>query len=196
VNDANQERTPHVLGSKCAHENEHDRAVRTHSTPATSPTRLKASTIPLDVGGTFPEVGFEVGYNDPKGKPKTFCGCALLAATSSQQEQGLMHRKDLGGYDAMIFSFPTSIQAQFYMKTVPIDLSIGFFSENGKEVGRADMKSEGDCGNTCPLYGPKQPFRTAVEVQKGNLAKIGLIPGARLSYGGPCTKKNNRNIAK
>jgi uncharacterized membrane protein (UPF0127 family) len=157
---------------------------------------LKPSTVALEGGGSFPEVAFDVRYKDARGKDKTFCGCALLAVTSPQQQQGLMRRRDLGGYDAMIFSFAGDTNGQFYMKTVPMDLSIGFFSDKGKEVGRADMKSEGDCGQTCPLYGPKSFYRSAVEVQKGKLASIGLVPGARLSYGGPCTKKNNRPIVK
>lgn len=152
-------------------------------------TNLKPSKVKLfDGSDFFDEVAFRVRYKNAKGLEKVILGCALAALTSAQQSQGLMQRKDLAGYDAMIFSFPTDINGGFWMKTVPMDLSIGWFDANGKEVGRADMKREGDCGDQCPVYSPGVSYRTAVEVPKGRLAKLGLVPGAVLSYGGPCRR--------
>ena len=49
----------------------------------------------------FGEVRFLLTGSD--GKDREFC--ALLADTEPLREQGLMGRSDLGGYDAMLFSW-------------------------------------------------------------------------------------------
>ena len=37
---------------------------------------------------------------------------------------------DLSGYDAMLFKFATDVQLSFYMRTVPVPLSIAWFASS------------------------------------------------------------------
>lgn len=145
----------------------------------------RARVVLFDRSDAFREVGFRV-VRSADGKV-LFVGCAMLATTEAQHNQGLMGRRDLAGYDAMIFWFPEPVLALFYMKTVPVDLSIGWFDGAGELVGKADMKRQGDCGDRCPLYGPDAPYRTGLEVLKGGLSRLKVGPTTRLVYGGACT---------
>lgn len=112
-------------------------------------------------------------------------GCALLADTSEQHAQGLMHRTDLGGRDGMLFRFPDDVTAAFYMKDTPMPLSIAWFEADGDFVSATDMEP---ClgGGSCPTYAAAGPYRYALEVPQGRLPELGAVPGSRLTVGGPC----------
>ncbi len=111
-------------------------------------------------------------------------GCALLALTAEQQNRGLMNRRDLGGYDGMIFQFPQPTTAQFYMKDTLIPLSIAWFDVSGRFVSSTDMPP---CVTAdCPLFGAAAPYTTAIEVTKGHLAPLGIGTGSTMSVGGGC----------
>ena len=155
---------------------------------------LKASPVKLfDGSGAYREVRFTV--TPPKavrrGKPrKVFEGCAMLALKVAEHAQGMMQRTNFAGYDAMIFHFGVPSNDGFWMKTVPMDLSIAWTDEKGLVVGAAFMKREGNCDN-CPIYGPNATYRTAIEVAPRGLARVGLDQvgdGSVLAYGGRCTK--------
>jgi uncharacterized membrane protein (UPF0127 family) len=111
--------------------------------------------------------------------------CALLANTEPERERGLMNRRDLGGYDGMIFGFPHADRVGFYMKDTVIPLSIAWFDPAGRFVSAADMVP---CppGEDCPLYYPAAAASTAIEVERGHLAGLGIGPGATISVSGPC----------
>ena len=49
-----------------------------------------------------------------------------------------MGRKDLSGYDGMIFRWAQDVQLSFWMRTVPTGLSIAWFASDG---ARAAMSS-------------------------------------------------------
>src|SRR6476646_992735 len=53
--------------------------------------------------------------------------CAVLAATETQREKGLMGVTDLKGYVGMVFRFAGDTQSGFYMKNTPTPLSIAWF---------------------------------------------------------------------
>ncbi len=155
---------------------------------------LKPSSVKLfDGSGAYREVRFTV--TPPKtvkrGKPrKVFEGCAMLALKVAEQAQGMMQRTNFAGYDAMIFHFAAPSNDGFWMKTVPMDLSIAWTDEKGLIVGTAFMKREGNCDN-CPIYAPKATYRTAIEAAPGALGRLGLDQvgdGSVLAYGGRCTK--------
>ena len=111
--------------------------------------------------------------------------CALLANTEPERERGLMNRRDLGGYDGMIFEFPRADRVGFYMKNTLIPLSIAWFDSSGRFVSATDMVP---CppGKDCPLYYPAAAASTAIEVERGHLAGLGIGPSATVSVGGPC----------
>lgn len=133
--------------------------------------------------GDFAEIGFRI---DGGAAQAAAARCALLAETAAQQELGLMNRTDIGGYDGMLFKFPTDSTASFYMQDTPLPLSIAFFDASGQFVSTADMAP---CIHqaTCPLYNAARPYRWALEVPQGALPRLAIGPGTRLTAGGPCT---------
>lgn len=124
----------------------------------------------------FGEVAFSVGAKR---------GCALLADTDERRTKGMQGRSDFSGYDAMVFTFDSPIQAQFINHFVPIGLSIAFFDDGGRYVSSAEMPPCPE-GVSCPTYGAARPFRTAVEAPMGRLEDLGIAEGARITVGGPC----------
>ncbi len=157
---------------------------------------LKVSPVKLfDGSGAYREVRFTVtapkssGAKSAKTK-KVFEGCAMLALNAVEHAQGMMRRTNFAGYDAMIFHFDAPSNGGFWMKTVPMDLSIAWTDAKGAVVATAFMKREGNCEN-CPIYSPNATYRTAVEVPPNGLARVGLDrvgEGSVLAYGGRCTK--------
>lgn len=133
--------------------------------------------------GQFGEIGFRI-----EGGPAAQAAaarCALLAETAAQQAQGLMNRRDLGGYDGMLFDFRVDTPTSFWMKDTPLPLSIAFFDGTGRFVSSRDMAP---CLNqpSCPTYGADRPYRWALEVPEGALPRLGIGPGTRLVTTGPC----------
>lgn len=113
---------------------------------------------------------------DPSGVP---VWCVMLAETDQQLARGLMEQTGLRGYDGMVFVFPSDTTGAFWMRTVPIPLSIAWFGADGRFVSTAEMAPCGDRAD-CPLYGPNATYRFALETAKGDLTRLGAGPGARL----------------
>ncbi len=134
--------------------------------------------------GNFAEIGFRIEGGSASAQAAA-ARCALLAETAEQQGRGLMERRDLGGYDGMLFKFPADHTGQFYMLNTPLPLSIAFFDASGQYVSAADMAP---CINmpSCPTYGAARPYRWALEVPQGALPGLGIGAGSRLVAGGPC----------
>jgi uncharacterized membrane protein (UPF0127 family) len=63
-----------------------------------------------------------------------------IAASSAQEERGLMYRTQLGDNDGMIFLLPAVTTATFWMKNTLIPLSIAFIDKNGVILEIHDMK--------------------------------------------------------
>lgn len=111
--------------------------------------------------------------------------CALFAETEADRQKGLMGRSDLGGYDAMIFQFDADTTGTFFMRNVPVALSIAWFDASGHFVSSTDMEP---CPNQegCPEYSAAGPYRFALEVLKGGLDRLGATQGSILSLGDSC----------
>jgi uncharacterized membrane protein (UPF0127 family) len=133
----------------------------------------------------FDEVAFEVRNTGGGESGSTQKHCALLADTDAQRERGLMNRRDLAGYDGMIFEFPHPGLVAFYMRDTIIPLSVAWFDRSGRFVNATDMVP---CppNTTCRLYYPAAPASVAIEVPRGQLSSLGIGPGAAISVGGPC----------
>ena len=78
-----------------------------------------------------------IRVTDASGQPHD--ACVLVADTETKREHGLMDVDSLGGYDGMLFRFPSPISASFYMYRTRLPLSIGFFGADGSFVSAADM---------------------------------------------------------
>lgn len=131
-------------------------------------------------GGRTLLPGFEetmISVRSPLGQLLRWC--VLLARTTQQQERGLMQVTDaaLGGYDGMLFRFPSDTMVPFWMRNTPMPLSIAYLDSKGALVSAADMAPCAD-SPSCPGYPPKGPFRLAIEVPQGGLARLGVEPGA------------------
>ncbi|PJE01512.1 MAG: hypothetical protein CK427_10725 [Leptospira sp.] len=99
-----------------------------------------------------------------------------IADTSSKRSIGLMHRKNLGKNEGMLFAFPSSDLQSFWMKNTLIPLSIGYFDENGILLEIYDMKPN----QTDEIYNSKKKAIYALEVNQGWFKKNGILPGAVL----------------
>lgn len=107
--------------------------------------------------------------------------CALLAATEQARAQGLMGRTDLAGYDAMVFRFDGPTAARFYMYRTVMPLSIAWFDEHGAFVSAADMDPcPADVPGDCPTFTAAGDYVHAVEVPRGDLARLGIGPGSTI----------------
>ena len=111
--------------------------------------------------------------------------CALLADDPATRSQGLMEQIDLRGYDGMVFAFDEPVDATFYMRNTRIPLSVAFFDAGGRFVSAADMEPCPDDVDPCPTYGADAPYVHAVEVAKGDLPRLGLVPGSRVTVTPP-----------
>ena len=95
----------------------------------------------------------------------------LLADTAEERSQGLSGKEDLGGYDGMLFEFPSDTQGGFWMKDTLIPLTIAFFDADGRVVDFFDMEPCPPETARCPSYTPDSPYRRALEVPKGDLPR-------------------------
>jgi len=145
---------------------------------------LRGHSGPARVRG-FSQVGFRVirASVGGSGAPSR---CALFADTPARRARGLMGRRDLAGYDAMIFHFDTDSNAGFYNRGVPMALSVAWFDSLGVFVGSADLAV---CSRTCPTVAPLVAYRSALEVKRGGLARLGIGPGSVLVTGGNCASR-------
>ena len=154
------------------------RAPRPHLLPA-------ENSVPSSRVSGFGEIAFEVEGPAVANNLTHLKHCALVARTTAQQEQGLMNRHDLAGYEGMVFQFDQPTTVAFYMKDTLIPLSIAWFSPGGTFINDTDMPP---CKAqvSCPLYQSAAPYSTAIEVEQGYLPQLGIGPGAKLTVGGPC----------
>ncbi len=138
---------------------------------------------PSRVAG-FGEVAFRVHPTGaPGARPAEYCG--LLAETGAQVARGLMGRRDLAGYDGMVFRFATDQRGGFYMRNVPIPLTVAWFDASGRFISARDMEPCPD-QEGCPTYGAARPYRLALEVPAGGLGRLGVASGSVLEVGGGC----------
>ncbi|HEU4422964.1 MAG TPA: DUF192 domain-containing protein [Pilimelia sp.] len=115
----------------------------------------------------------------------TVTRCVHLADSPRRVRRGLMEVTDdrLGGYDGMLFMFPSDTASAFWMRNTPMPLSIAYLDSLGSIVSTADMQPCVDRPD-CPRYPPARPYRYAVEVPQGRLADFGFVPGATLRIDG------------
>ncbi len=141
--------------------------------------------VETDGAGTSRVKGFQqIAFTVRSAGGVTSRHCGLLALTVAQQDQGLMNRTNLAGYDGMLFQFVDPTMIEFYMKDTLIPLSIAWFDASGRYVSGTDMPP---CKVVdCPLFCAAAPYTVALEVPEGQLGHVGVGPGSTLSVGGSC----------
>jgi uncharacterized membrane protein (UPF0127 family) len=144
-------------------------------TGTTAPGRPTVTSPPLEQSDAVfisPRAEFPIGEIELAGRPWT----VAVADTPERWRAGLMGVVDLGDLDGMLFVFPESISASFWMKDTLMPLDIAFFGAAGDLVRVLEMEP---CrADPCPSYGPGAPYRWALEAPAGEL--VGLPPDARL----------------
>ena len=122
-----------------------------------------SSSVTTAQGPAFAEKKVGVG---------TSCMRVLVADTVDQRAYGLRNRSDLNGFDGMIFEFGQTMnheKTRFTMSDVKFPLTIGFYNESGRRVDASDMEPCSGSDSTCPTYGSKENFNTAIETPRGKL---------------------------
>jgi len=103
----------------------------------------------------------------------------LVAETAEQRSQGLMLVTDLEGWVGMWFEFPEPTSGSFWMKDTLLPLSIAWIDGNRIVVATADM--EPCVSEDCPSYFPGVDYVSALEVEQGQLAELGITLGTVLT---------------
>jgi uncharacterized membrane protein (UPF0127 family) len=107
----------------------------------------------------------------------TVCGQKLkleVADNTESRTTGLMFRKSLGKGKGMLFVFSEPEKLSFWMKNVPFDIDIAFFSEKGKFLNALTMMGTSPVSkdDSLPRYASRGKALYAVEVEKGFFKSI------------------------
>ncbi len=97
------------------------------------------------------------------------CMRMVVADSLDERVAGLRQRRDIGGYDGMLFVFDGATDVGFTMSTVPVPLDIAFYDANGKLVSARHMKPCAKVEDQCPVYRSEEQFTYALETLKGKL---------------------------
>ena len=127
---------------------------------------LAGSAAAQDAPQKLPAVPLRAGFHQIQ---------AEVARTPEQRAVGLMHRKEMGASEGMLFVFERPAEQCFWMKNTLIPLSIAFLAEDGSVVNIADMKPQ-----TLDSHCSAKPVRFALEMNQGWFAQRGIKPGFRL----------------
>ncbi len=104
-----------------------------------------------------------------------------IAATPDQRGRGLMGATELGAADGMLFVFDTEAEWRFYMWHTVMPLSIAYFDAGGAFVGSDEMAPcTASSGAACERYSPDAPYRYAIELPAGDVARLGIGTGDRI----------------
>jgi hypothetical protein len=135
---------------------------------------LRAQTAPGDTVGPMAKVTLHLG----KASLTT-----LVAATSAQQERGLMYVTKLPDNAGMIFLLPTVSTATFWMKNTLIPLSVAFIDKKGVILEIHDMQP-GDPSvpdNQLPITrSDSDQVAFALETNLHWFALNGIKPGTKI----------------
>lgn len=99
-----------------------------------------------------------------------------FAVTDAEQQQGLMHRCDLGRDEGMIFVYPSPRALNFWMRNTPTPLDIGYFDAEGvlREIYAMHPFDE------TTVSSRSKKLQYAVEMHQGWYAANGIRPGTKL----------------
>lgn len=105
-----------------------------------------------------------------------------LARTPAEQEKGLMYRTDVGPGQGMLFPMLPARMPSFWMKNTPQALDLLFVRTDGSV---AKIALEAKPGDPTPIFA-EEPVAAVLELCGGETRRLGIAPGARLSWGNAC----------
>lgn len=100
---------------------------------------------------------------------------AYVADTAELRRRGLMGWESMPDDTGMLFVYEDDSTGGFWMKDTLLELSIAFASADG--TVHTVMEMEPCERSPCPSYAPDEPYRYALEVERGVFEDIGLEPG-------------------
>jgi uncharacterized membrane protein (UPF0127 family) len=98
-----------------------------------------------------------------------------IADTPSLRSKGLMHRKDIGDDEGMLFKFPDHDYLKFWMKDTYIPLDIAFLDDDGVITQISEMYPL-----SYRLVSSKMPCKMALEVKHGWFLKNDIGVGDKI----------------
>ena len=131
----------------------------------------------------FSEVAVTVDPGDGRG---LLHWCLLAALDAQQRSRGFIGLDHLDGYPGMAFVYAEDWQNAYHMRGVPIPLSIAWLDIDGHIVRTTDMEPCAASESDCPLYSAEGIYRMAIEVPKGGLEELGIVPGSTTKISGTC----------
>ena len=101
-----------------------------------------------------------------------------IAHTDAERQRGLMEVHHLAAGSGMAFVYDRPVRPSFWMKDVPIPLSVAFWRRDGRIVAIRDMPV---CHTPpCPTYEAPVPIVGALEVNRGTFRRRGVEVGDRI----------------
>lgn len=101
-----------------------------------------------------------------------------LALTPEEQQQGLMHRRDLADDTGMLFFYPACARAAFWMMNTYIPLDMIFVAADGRIVRIAQMTEP----ETLDIHDSGVPVNGVFEVNGGLTQRLGIEEGDFLRH--------------
>ncbi|MCC7078304.1 MAG: DUF192 domain-containing protein [Acidimicrobiia bacterium] len=133
-------------------------------TPSSGPTGDVAS---------FGTEAVDLTAHGGPGAPRRIC--LLVADTPDQRHIGLSARRDLDGFDGMLFVFEDESDHRFWMRDTHIPLDLVPVDDEGRVIDVIPMEPCAG-GGDCPTYSPRKPYGLALELPQGDLAAWGFEP--------------------
>lgn len=99
-----------------------------------------------------------------------------VADSETERRIGMMHRRQLGPDEAMLFVFPKARRLGFWMKNTYVDLDLAYIRADGTIAQVERLKAHDE--STVPS---RERVRFALEVPAGWLADHGVGPGTKVT---------------
>ena len=109
------------------------------------------------------------------------CYQVELALTPQDQALGLMFRKSLDKDKGMFFKFPQDGVYPFWMKNTLIPLDIIWIGSD-KKIVFISRDTASCASDPCPLTDPGIPASYVLEINAGEIARIGAKIGDEVSF--------------
>lgn len=107
-----------------------------------------------------------------------------IARTEGQRRRGLMCRVRLAAGSGLLLSYPVAGERRIWMKNMRIPLDILFLDDAGRVVSLVERVPP--CRRApCPIYPSRGNARYALELNAGDVARLGLGVGRRLRLPAP-----------
>jgi len=106
---------------------------------------------------------------------------AELAITPRELATGMMHRKDIGENEGMLFRLPVPQRAAFYMKNTEVPLSCAYIDPEGTIIEIHDLQPR----NEQPVIAASDNIQYVLETKQGwfDSKQIGIGTVVRTAHG-------------